>query len=52
MLTADKYASGTEPRMESRVRGNVQARFGEGCDPFSRNLELSKGMRGKGRRGL
>jgi hypothetical protein len=34
MLTADKYASGTEPRMESRVRGNVQARFGEGDTPY------------------
>jgi hypothetical protein len=26
--------------------------FGGGCDPFSRNLEQSKGMRGKGRRSL
>ncbi len=28
------------------------APFGRGCDPFSRNLEQSKGMRGKGRRSL
>jgi len=41
-------ASRTPSRMESRVRGNVQARFGEGCDPFSRNLEQSKGMGAKG----
>ena len=34
MLTVEKYASGTKPRMESRVRGNVQARFGEGDTPY------------------
>ena len=34
MLTVDKYASGTKPRMESRVRRKVQARFGEGDTPY------------------
>jgi len=38
--------------LESHVLGNLQAWFGEGCDPFSRNLVSTKGMRGKGRRGL
>ena len=33
MLTVEKYASGTELRMESRVRCKVQARFGEGDTP-------------------
>jgi hypothetical protein len=30
----------------------LHVRFGGGCDPFSRNLVSTKGMRGKGRRGL
>src|SRR2546428_13746651 len=34
--------------MESRMRPKVQVRFGEGCDPFSRNLERSKGMGARG----
>jgi hypothetical protein len=34
--------------MESRIRRKVYVRFGEGCDPFSRNLERSKGMGAKG----
>src|SRR5712692_1167412 len=35
-------------KVESRIRGNVNVRFGGGCDPFSRNLERSKGMGAKG----
>ena len=34
--------------VESRIRGNVYVRFGKGCDPFSRNLESSKGMGDEG----
>jgi len=30
------------------MRGNPHVRFGGGCDPFSRNLERSKGMGAKG----
>jgi len=41
-LTVDKEV------LESHVLGNLQAWFGEGCDPFSRNLERSKGMGAKG----
>jgi hypothetical protein len=29
-----------------------QGIYGKICDPFSRNLEQSKGIRGKGRRSL
>ncbi len=38
--------------LESPMRGNLHVGFGRGCDPFSRNLVLTKGMRGKGRGGL
>ena len=48
--TANKPAKGF--LMESRMQGNSHVRFGESCDPFSRNLVSTKGMRGKGRRGL
>ena len=50
------YTHGHKPAtgflMESRMQGNSHVRFGESCDPFSRNLVSTKGMRGKGRRGL
>ena len=48
--TANKPAKGF--LMESRMHGDTHVRFGESCDPFSRNLVSTKGMRGKGRRGL
>jgi len=34
MRSIESTASQTKPRMESRVRGNVQARFGEGDTPY------------------
>jgi len=46
------YTHGQKPAtgflMESRMQGNSHVRFGGGCDPFSRNLECSKGMGDEG----
>ena len=44
--TANKPAKGF--LMESRMHGDTHVRFGESCDPFSRNLERSKGMGDEG----
>src|SRR2546428_2864033 len=35
-------------KLESRMMRKCPVRFGGGCDPFSRNLERSKGMGAKG----
>ena len=44
-----------DPQTRIDIVKNVwinQGIYGKICDPFSRNLEQSKGMRGKGRRSL
>jgi len=44
-----RQATGKDNRkLESRMRCKSHVRFGGGCDPFSRNLERSKGMGAKG----
>ena len=35
-------------KLESRMMRKYPVRFGGGCDPFSRNLERSKGMGAEG----
>jgi hypothetical protein len=46
------FTSNDHSNGKPRCGEKPHVRFGESCDPFSRNLVSTKGMRGKGRRDL
>src|SRR6266446_7243174 len=48
MRRAETILNEWRGKPESRMMRKYPVRFGGGCDPFSRNLERSKGMGAKG----